>query len=140
MIMFLSAMQNECKVVRLEAHAIDVYHSYIMAEMSPDAVLPHLVDRRLLSSSEAAEVVQKSSKPEKSFAIIKKIKMSRMLGALPTFCAALRSAQQTDIADTLSKSKSFYAFTFESVFVFTQSSMSSSWERLSLTHQMKRRS
>ena len=130
-------MQNECKVIRLEAHAIDVYRSYMIAEMSPDAVLPHLVDRRLLSSSEAAEVVEKSSKPEKSLAIIKKIKKIKFVGVLPTFCAALRSAQQTAIADTLSKSKSFYDFTFESVFVVTQSS---SWERLSLSHQMKGRS
>ena len=140
MIMFLSAMMNECKVIRLEGRAISVHLSYVIAEMSPDAVLPHLVDRRLLSSSEAAEVVQKSCKPEKSLTIIKKIRMSQILGVLPTFCAALRSAQQAHIADTLSKSKSFYAFTFESVFVVTQSSMSSSWERLSLSHQMKRRS
>ena len=107
MIMSLPAMQKECKVVRLEIHAIDVYHSYMMAEMSPDAVLPHLVDRRLLSSSEAAEVVEKNSKPEKSLAIIKKIKKIKVVGVLPTFCAALRSAQQTAIADTLSKSKCF---------------------------------
>ena len=140
MIMYLSAMQNECKVVRLEARAIKVHLSYIMAEMSPDAVLPHLVDRRLLSSSEAAEVVQKSSKLEKSLAILEKINEINIVGVLPTFCAALKSAQQTAIADTLLKSKSFYDFTFESVFIVTQSSMSSSWERLSLTHQMKRRS
>ena len=140
MIMFLSAMQNECKVVRLEAHAIDVHLSYMIAEMSPDAVLPHLVDRRLLSSSEAAEVVQKSSKLEKSLAILEKISDINIVGVLPTFCAALTSAQEAHIAVTLSKSKSFYAFTFESVFVVTQSSMSSSWVRLSLSHQMKRRS
>ena len=140
MIMSLSAMQNECKVIRLEGRAIKVHLSYIMAEMSPDAVLPHLVDRRLLSSAEAAEVVEKNSKREKSLAILKRLDKINIVGVLPTFCAALRSAQQAHVADTLSKSKSFYAFTYESVFVVTQSSMSSSWERLSLSHQMKRRS
>ena len=64
-------MQNEYKVIRLENHALGIHCSYLMDEMLPDAVVPYLVERRLLSPEKAAEVVEMSSKTKKVFAILK---------------------------------------------------------------------
>ena len=99
------AMQNEYKVIRLERHTIDVHYSYMLSEISPDVLLPYLVDRRLLSSTEAANVNEMSSQSKKVLAILEALRKRIIVGTLPTFCAALKSAQQPDIAERLSNSE-----------------------------------
>ena len=76
-----------------------------MAEMSPDAVVPCLVQRRLLSPENAAEVVEMSSKTKKVSAILKVLDEKVVVGLLSTFCAALISAGQPHIADRLTDSE-----------------------------------
>ena len=98
-------MQNEYKVIRLEQHTIDVYHSSMLSEISPDVLLPYLVDRRLLSSTEAANVNEMSSQSKKVLAILGALNERNIVGVLPTFCASLKSAQQPDIAERLSNSE-----------------------------------
>ena len=98
-------MQNEYKVIRLEGDAISIHCSYLMDEMSPDAVVPYIVERRLLSPEKAAEVVEMSSKTKKVFALLKAVKEKSVAGRLSTFCAALTSAGQKYIADRLTDSE-----------------------------------
>ena len=108
MCLFISshiAMQNEYKVIRLERHTIDVHYCSMLSEISPDVLLPYLVDRRLLSSTEAANVNEMSSQSKKILAILEALRKRNIVGALPTFCAALKSAQQPDIAERLSNSE-----------------------------------
>ena len=98
-------MQNEYKVIRLEKDTITIHCSYLMDEMSPDAVVPYLVERRLLSHEKAAEVVEMSSKTKKVFAILKALQQKSVVGKLSTFGAALISAGQPHIADRLTDSE-----------------------------------
>ena len=98
-------MQNEYKVIRLEEGAINIHCSYLMDEMSPDAVVPYLVERRLLSPEKAAEVEEMSSKTKKVFAILEAVKEKVVVGRLSTFCAALISAEHPHIADRLTDSE-----------------------------------
>ena len=98
-------MQNEYKVIRLDRHTIDVHFSSMLSEISPDVLLPYLVDRRLLSSTEAANVNEMSSQPKKILAIMGALKEKIIVGVLPTFCAALKSAQQPNFAERLSNSE-----------------------------------
>ena len=98
-------MQNEYKVIRLEGGAINIHCSYLMDEMSPDAVVPYLVERRLLSPEKAVEVVEMSSKTKKMVSILKAVKEKSVVGRLSTFCAALISAGQPHIADQLTDSE-----------------------------------
>ena len=98
-------MQNEYKVIRLEKNAINIHCSYLIDEMSPDAVVPYLVERRLLSPEKAAEVVEMSSKTKKVYAILKALGEKVVVGQLSTFCAALISAGQQYIADRLTDSE-----------------------------------
>ena len=100
-------MQNEYKVIRLEKDTINIHCSYLIDEMSPDAVVPYLVERRLLSPEKAAEVVEMSSKTKKVFAILKALDEKSVVGRLKlsTFCAALISAGQPHIADRLTDSE-----------------------------------
>ena len=98
-------MQNEYKVIRLEGDAINIHCSYLMDEMSPDAVVPYLVERRLLSPEKAAEVTTIRSKTKKVSAILKALDEKSVVGKLSTFCAALISAGQQYIADRLTDSE-----------------------------------
>ena len=98
-------MQNEYKVIRLEEDTITIHCSYLMDEMSPDAVVPYLVERRLMSPEKAAEVVEMSSKTKKVSAILKALDEKGVVGRLSTFCAALISAGQQYIADRLTDSE-----------------------------------
>ena len=98
-------MQNEYKVIRLEEDAISIHCSYLMDEMSPEVVMPYLVERRLLSSKKAAEVEAMSSKTKKVFAILKALNQISAVGRLSTICAALISAGQPHIADRLTDSE-----------------------------------
>ena len=61
----ISAMQNEHKVVRLQRQVIHVNYSYLLDEVAPDALVPHLVARRLLTPEEAKEVKGKSDREQK---------------------------------------------------------------------------
>ena len=98
-------MQNEYKVIRLEEGAINIHCSYLMDEMSPDAVVPYIVERRLLSPEKAAEVEEMSSKTKKVFAILKALDEKAVVGRLSTFCAVLICAGQQNIADRLTDSE-----------------------------------
>ena len=99
------AMQGEHKVIRLEWHAIAVHASYMMDEMSPDAVVPHLVERRLLSPAEAEEVYEMSDQMKKVSAILTALRGKVIVGRLGTFCAALISAKQSHITKQLTNSE-----------------------------------
>ena len=98
-------MQNEYKVIRLEEDVLGIHISYLIDEMSPDAVVPYHVERRLLSPENASEVVEMSSKTKKVFAILKALDEKSVVGRLSTFCAALISAGQPHIADRLTDSE-----------------------------------
>ena len=98
-------MQNEYKVIRLEGDTINIHCSYLIDEMSPDAVVPYLVERRLLSPEKAVEVVEMSSDTNKVGSILKALGEKGGVGKLSTFCAALISAGQQHIADRLTDSE-----------------------------------
>ena len=99
------AMQNEHKVIRLEWQAIHVHYSYMLDEMSPDAVVPYLVERRLLSPERAKEVNEISSRLGKVTTILQALQGKIIVGLLPTFCAALISAGLSQIAERLTESE-----------------------------------
>ena len=100
-------MELEYKVIRLQRQAIDVNYSYLLEEMSPDEVVPYLVQRRLLTQTQAAEVWEKSSQLDKLHKIVDVLreKQNEVVGMFPTFCAALTNAQQLHIADRLLNSE-----------------------------------
>ena len=98
-------MQNEHKVVRLEWQAIHVNYSYLLDEMAPAQLVPHLVERRLLTPEKAKEVKEKGSRLQKVSTILQALFVNRVLGRLPTFCAALISAGQPHIAERLADSE-----------------------------------
>ena len=99
------AMQNKHKVIRLAWQAIHVHYSYMLDEMSPDAVVPYLVERRLLSSEQAKEVNEVSSRPGKVTTILQALDEKEIVGRLPTFCAALISAGLSQLAERLTESE-----------------------------------
>ena len=99
------AMQNEHEVIRLEWQAIHVHYSYMLDEMSPDAVVPYLVERRLLSPEQAQEVNEISSRLGKVTTILQALQGKIIVGLLPTFCAALISAGLSQIAERLTESE-----------------------------------
>ena len=86
-----------------------MHYSYMLDEMSPDAVVPYLVERRLLSPEQAKEVNEISSRLGKVSAILQalqgKIIVGKSVGVLPTFCAALISAGLSQIAERLTESE-----------------------------------
>ena len=100
------AMQGEHKVVRLELQAIHGHFSYMLDEIAPDQLLPHLVKRKLLSRDKANEVMEMSSRIEKVSAIIRHIAgLNTAVATLLTFCAALVSAELPHIAKKLTDSE-----------------------------------
>ena len=102
-------MQNEHKVVRLEWQAIHVNYSYLQDEMAPAQLVPHLVERRLLTPEKAKEVKEKGSRLQKVStilqALMENLHADLVVGTLPTFCAALISAGQPHIAERLADSE-----------------------------------
>ena len=95
-------MQREYKVSRLEWEAVHVNYSYLLDQMAPDEVLPHLAARRLLTPEKVREVQKKASQLQKITTILKAIGDHVVVGMLPTFCAALAStAGQEHIAEKL---------------------------------------
>ena len=107
-------MQLEYKVRRLQLQAIDVNYSYLLEEMSPDEVVPYLVQRRLLTQTQAAEVWEKGNQLDKVYQIVTILrgKQNEVVGMFPTFCAALANAGQLHIADTLLNSEFNYDSTY----------------------------
>ncbi|CAI8056269.1 hypothetical protein GBAR_LOCUS30657, partial [Geodia barretti] len=97
------AMQLEWKVIRLGLQAIDTNYSYLLEEMSPDEVVPHLVQRRLLTQPQAEEVWAKSSQLEKVHIIVEALREAdnRVVGRFPTFCMALANAGQLHVSERL---------------------------------------
>ena len=70
--------------------------------MAPDEVLPHLAARRLLTREKVGEVEKKINRLQKITTILEAIHDQRIVGRLPTFCAALAStAGQEHAAETL---------------------------------------
>ena len=108
-------MQLEYKVFRLQLQALDVNYSYLLEEMSPDEVVPYLVQRRLLTQKQAAEVWEKSSQLDKVHKIVDVLRKQRknVVGMLPTFCAALTNARQLCIAERLFNSE----LNFDSMYI-----------------------
>ena len=99
-------MQNEHKTIRLEHQAIHVLLSYMLDEMAPDQLVPHLVERKLLSRDKKSKVKEMSSRVKKVSAIIQEVNsINLIVGTLPTFCAALVSAELPCIAKKLEESK-----------------------------------
>ena len=100
-------MQNEFKVVRLQLQAIEAHISYLMEEMSVDEVVPHLVQMRLLSEAQAADLWEMSSRQDKVSAVINAVNEyeNDAVGRLPTLCAALVSAEQAHIVERLLNSE-----------------------------------
>ena len=103
--LYISAMQNERKVVRLQMQSIHVNYSYLLDEMAPDELVPHLVARRLLTPEQAKEVKGKSDQQQRMIAILQALLDKYVVGMHPTFCAALRDTGQSNIAEKLIKCK-----------------------------------
>ena len=99
-------MQNELKVVRLQLQAIEAHISYLMEEMSVDGVVPHLVQMRLLSVTQAIGLKEMSSQHDQVAVVIDAVIDALYgVGRLPTLCAALVSAEQAHIAERLLNSE-----------------------------------
>jgi len=97
-----SAMQREHKVARLEWEAIHVNYSYLLNQMAPDEVLPHLAGWRLLTPEKVREVREKTSQLQKTITILNTLNGQVGVGLLPTFCAALSDTEgQEHIAEKL---------------------------------------
>ncbi|CAI8045392.1 Ankyrin repeat domain-containing protein 29, partial [Geodia barretti] len=97
------AMQLEYKVIRLQIQAIDTNYSYLLEEMSPDEVVPHMVRRRLLTQPQGEEVWAKSSQLEKVHIIVEALQNAKniVVGRFPTFCMALANAGQLHVSERL---------------------------------------
>ena len=100
-------MQNEHKVMRLQLQAIDSHYSHLLEEMSAEEVVPHLVQRRLLTETQAAAVWEESSPPDRVVAVVEAVRDDEndVVGRLPTFCAALVSAGLPHVAERLLNSE-----------------------------------
>ena len=107
-------MQLEWKVIRLGLQAIDTNYSYLLEEMSPDEVVPHLVQRRLLTQPQAEKVWAKSSQLEKVHIIVDALReaMNRVVGRFPTFCMALANAGQLHVSERLRNSEFLKHYTY----------------------------
>ena len=104
---FFTAMQNEHKVKRLQYHAIFSNISYLVEELSTDEIVPHLIQRRLLTEREGEEVLRMSSQLQKVYRIEQELQSGRndFVGLLPTLCAALLSVGQPHVAERLHNSE-----------------------------------
>ncbi|CAI8042313.1 Ankyrin repeat domain-containing protein 50 [Geodia barretti] len=96
------AMQLEYKVIRLGLQAIAINYGCLLEEMSPDEVVPHLVQRRLLTQPQGEEVWAKSSRLEKVHIIVEALREADdIVGMFPTFCMALANAGQLHVSERL---------------------------------------
>ena len=101
-------MQNEHKVTRLQRQAIHCNYSYLLDEMAPDELVPHLVARRLLTPEKAKEVSAKNDRLQKITTILEALHLQLfIMGMLPTFRAALLDTGQPNVAERLTTGKLF---------------------------------
>ena len=100
-------MQNEHKVTRLEWQAIHCNYSYLLDEMAPDELVPHLIARRLLTPEKAKEVSGKNDRLQMITTILEALRLQIVVGRLPTFRAALLDTGQSNVAERLTRGKLF---------------------------------
>ena len=98
-------MQNEHNVIRLEWQAINVNYSYLLDEMAPVELVPHLVARRLLTPEKAKEVSAKSDRLQKIATILEALRLQNVVGIIPTLCTALLDTGQPNVAGRLTKGR-----------------------------------
>ena len=98
-------MQNEHNVIRLEWQTINVNYSYLLDEMAPVELVPHLVARRLLTPEKAKEVSAKSDRLQKIATILEALRLQNVVGIIPTLCAALLDTGQPNVAERLTKGR-----------------------------------
>ena len=112
-------MQLEYKVIRLQRQAIDVNYSYLLEEMSPDEVVPYLVQRRLLTQAHAADVLGESSQLNKVYIILSVLNevQNEIVGMLPTFLAALVTAGHLHVSERLLNSEFNYEYLITYVYI-----------------------
>ena len=113
-IAFLTAMLNEYKVMRLQLQAITSHISYLNEELPVDEVVPHLVQRRLLTETQGKEVVVINTRFERVYKIMGVLKdyENITVGIMPTFYGGLVSAGLLHMAKRLHNSEfSFVNFT-----------------------------
>ena len=100
-----SAIHNRRKIVRLERQVIHVNYSYLLDEVVPDELVPHLVARRLLTREEAKKVTERSDRQQRTITILEALLDGATVGMLPTFCAALRDTGRSIVAERITKGK-----------------------------------
>lgn len=83
-------MHSEHKVVRLEREVLHVNYTYLLDQMVPEMVVTQLVTRRLLTLEKMKEVMDKSDWNQRLTTILDAVLTHRVVGTLPTLCAALR--------------------------------------------------
>ena len=98
-------MLNGHKVTRLQMQSIHVNYSYLLDEVVPDELVPHLVARWLLTPEETKEVKGKSDREQRMIAILQALLHKYVVGMLPTFWAALRDTGLSNVAENLIKRK-----------------------------------
>ena len=98
-------MQNEHNVIRLEWQTINVNYSYLLDEMAPVELVPHLVARRLLTPEKAKKVSAKSDRLQKIATILEALRLQNVVGIIPTLCAALLDTGQPNVAERLTKGR-----------------------------------
>ena len=126
---FLTAMQNEYKVMRLQFQAIFSHISYLVEELQVDEVVPHLVQRRLLTEAEGKEVVVINSQLERVYKIMGLLEEydSVTVGIMPTFYGSLVGAGLLHVAKMLNNSEYYlYVVTCEILTTWTHSLFQSS--------------
>ena len=104
-IFHFSAIHNRRKVVRLQRQVIHVNYSYLLDEVAPDELLPHLVAKRLLTPEEAKKVTERSDQQQRTITILEALLKGFRVGMLHTFCAALRDTGQLNVAEKITKGK-----------------------------------
>ena len=126
---FLTAMQNEYKVMRLQLQAIFSHINYLVEELKVDEVVPHLVQRRLLTEAEGKEVVVINTQFERVYKImiILEVYENVTVGIMPTFYGGLVGAGQLHVAKRLNDSEYYlHAVTCEILTTWTHSLFQSS--------------
>ena len=102
-----SAIHNRrnCKVVRLQYQSIHVNYSYLLDEVAPDELMPHLVAQRLLTPEEAKKVTERGDRQQRTITILEALLKLGRVGMLPTFCAALGDTGRSIVAEKITKRK-----------------------------------
>ena len=80
-------------------------YSYLLDEVAPDELLPHLVAQRLLTPEEAKKVTERSDRQQRTITILEALLKLSWVGMLPTFCATLCDTGQSNVAEKITKGK-----------------------------------